>query len=66
MSPETQAAAMDALRRIVRQAFSPPRCRHLRDKLTGKCDICCQACALEQAKAALERAEQESRSASQV
>jgi len=62
MSPETQAALLDALHRIVRQAFHPPRCRHLRDKLTGKCDVCCQACALEQARAALERAESEGNS----
>lgn len=66
MTAETQAAMLDALHRIVRQAFHPPRCRHLRDKLTGKCDVCCQACALEQAKDALERAEQESHGATQI
>lgn len=59
MTTETETVVLDALRRIIRQAFNPPRCRHLRDKMTGKCDVCCQACALEQAKVALARAESE-------
>lgn len=54
MTPRTQMAVLRALDRIVRQAFYPPRCRHLRDKLTGRCDECCQACALEQGRKALE------------
>ncbi len=59
LSSAAEIAVLRALDRIVKHAFNPPRCRHLRDKLTGKCDVCCQACALEQAREALARADAE-------
>lgn len=59
LSSMTELALIRALDRIVKHAFNPPRGRHLRDKFTGKCDICCQACALEQARKALEMADAE-------
>jgi len=63
MGPETQRIVLAALRRVVRQAFSPPTKRHRRSGFAGSpCDVTCQACALEQARQALEAAEKEATS----
>lgn len=60
MTPETERLVLEALRRVVRQAFSPPPKRHRRYGWEGSpCDVTCQPCALEQARAAIEAAERE-------
>lgn len=60
MTSDTQALAVAALRRIVKQAFNPPMKRHKRSGFAGSpCDVTCQPCAIEQARAALEAAERE-------
>jgi len=60
MTPDTEKLVLDALRRVVRQAFDPPTKRHRRSGWAGSpCDITCQPCAIEQARLALEAAERE-------
>ncbi len=60
MTPDTEKLVLDALRRVVRQAFSPPTKRHRRSGWAGSpCDITCQPCAIEQARLALEAVERE-------
>lgn len=60
MNHENEQLVLDALRRIVRQAFNPPTKRHKRSGWAGSpCDITCQPCAIEQARLALEAAERE-------
>lgn len=60
MNPKTENEVMAALRRIVREAFSPNKLRHRRRGFAGSpCDVTCQACAIEQAKLALEKYEKD-------
>lgn len=48
MTPDTEKLVLDALRRVVRQAFDPPTKRHRRSGWAGSpCDITCQPCAIE-------------------
>ena len=60
MTADTESAVLAALRRIVAQAFNPPTTRHRRRGFAGSgCDVTCQACALEQGRQALARADAE-------
>lgn len=58
MRSETERLVIDALKRIVEQAFNPPTKRHKRSGWAGTaCDVTCQPCAIEQARRALEAAD---------
>lgn len=60
MYVDTQDKVVHALRRIVRQAFFPPPRRHQRQSRgSDKCHVTCQACAIEEARKALEAVERD-------
>lgn len=54
LSPLEPNPLLEVLKRVVEQAFNPPPSRHKRSGFTGSaCDITCQPCALEAARAAI-------------